>query len=86
MAIVAVLLIGAAISLHQMYPMRIANATSEEDRSWIEQERERRRRELIGEKIGILAAAGIDVAGIILVIAFYKRRQTVRPSIKWRRY
>jgi hypothetical protein len=32
MAIVAALLIGAAISLHQMHPMRITDAKSEEDR------------------------------------------------------
>jgi hypothetical protein len=80
MAIVAVLLVGAAISLHQMYPMRIADAKSEEDRRWMEMERDRRSRELLGNRIGILAAAGIDVAGIILVIAFDRRRQRVGPQ------
>jgi hypothetical protein len=82
MAMVATLLISAAISLHQIYPIKITNAKSEEDRRWIEQERERRRRELASERISILAAAGVDVAGIILVIAFDKRRQMVPPSIK----
>lgn len=83
MAILAIFLAGAAITLHQMYPMRLTSAKSEDERRWIKEEESRRKAGLIREEIGFLVAAGLDVGDIILLIAWDRRRvlSSHRPGL-----
>jgi hypothetical protein len=75
LVILAILLVGAAVSLRQMYPMRPTGRESENERRWIREEEDRRKVELIHEEMGFLAAAGVDVFAIILLVAYTRRKR-----------
>lgn len=81
MVLVAILLIASAISLHQMHPMRITGTESEPDRRWLEEEAQRRQRELAWGKMGFLVAAGVDLTGIALLLAWDRRRRLNSGSL-----
>jgi len=51
MAILAIFLTAAAISLHQMYPMRATGTLSAEEQRWVNEEENRRQGELIRDEI-----------------------------------
>jgi hypothetical protein len=81
LVILAILLVGAAVSLRQMYPMRPTGRESENERRWIREEEDRRKVELIHEEMGFLAAAGVDVFVIILLVAYARRKRlSSRPA------
>jgi len=75
MAILAIFLTAAAISLHQMYPMRATGTLSAEEQRWVNEEENRRQGELIRDEIGLLAAAGLDVAAMIVLFSHDTRRR-----------
>jgi hypothetical protein len=75
LAILAILLIAAAVSLHQMYPMKLTGAESENERRWIREEENRRKGGLVREEVGFLVAAGVDVFAILVLIAYARRRR-----------
>jgi len=74
-AILGILLIVAAVFLHHMYPMRATDKESVEERRWIHEEESRRKTELVRDEIGLLAAAGLDVAAMILLFSYDRRRR-----------
>jgi hypothetical protein len=47
----------------------------ESDQRWIKEEEKRRRAESFREEIAFLAAAGLDATGIILLVAWERRRR-----------
>jgi hypothetical protein len=82
MALIAILLIAAGISLHQMHLIRATGSESADDRRWLEQETDRRRREVAWGKIGFLATAGLDLTGIALLVAWERRKRLSSRSFK----
>jgi len=74
LVILAVLLAAAAISLHQMYPMRVTGSESEGERRWIQGEKDRRKAQVVREELELLAAGGVDVSVIILLVAYARKR------------